>query len=122
MWFHAITPELNTGPRRLFYAIASYDHQLYTGERQELNETMAHMKFVSPGILFVNLGLIFPYDWHRSSGIGGFCSAQSEGFNAEKCKKVQDPNHESYSITYWSHSWADTEVLKKMADMPSNGA
>jgi hypothetical protein len=61
-----------------------------------------------PGLTVLDPGLIYPFDWHRSSEspeITKFCSAylgDLSTFDREKCKALLP---EAFAVTYWRHSW-----------------
>ena len=87
-----ITPEDLTGPVALMRAAKLYD-------------TMAsHEK--SPPIRFMAPGLVFPYSWFDLNSWEP-CATRAEGFDPIACQKKVDPDGNAFSITYWSHSWAD---------------
>lgn len=50
------------------------------------------------------LDAIHPYNW---ASYNEFCSAQSDTFDSERCKKERVVPGVTVCITYWSHSWAN---------------
>ena len=97
------SPEAVTGPVQLIKSLKAYNAQ------------KCDPKGEFGGVRYVEPGLIFPYDRNRQNGLGGICSAQSSGFSEQECKeKLKVSASSAYSITYWSHSWADESALKNL--------
>ncbi|KAI9345620.1 nucleotide-diphospho-sugar transferase [Obelidium mucronatum] len=50
---------------------------------------------------------IFPYSWTpvSSKELHMICSQQSPQFDQVACLKAVDPEHKSFAISYWSHTW-----------------
>lgn len=95
-----VFPEASTGPIRLGEALQEY--------KKIITDISVYgsIKYVAPG-------LIFPYDWHDGKGLHNFCSTQEKNFDEYKCKSMLKSS-ESYSITYWSHTWDDKKSLNSL--------
>ena len=122
--------EAVTGPDALFNLVNEYLRE-YAGEdgaEARLHEVLRRSKMKdlygrslsekdlrsSAGLprsqlLLLEHEMIFPY-WWGAKELEGVCKAGVESFDPETCKDVLDVDGlESWSITYWSHSWSEEE-------------
>ncbi|KAJ1554180.1 hypothetical protein HK096_004705, partial [Nowakowskiella sp. JEL0078] len=85
-----------TGPVALLSAFNQW-----INDHHEVNQV--HVKGIGKKetISFAPPGVIFPYDWYHGNEHRVYCSAESDSFNADKCKSIV-ANNDSYSITYWA--------------------
>lgn len=57
-------------------------------------------------IVILNETLIYPYSWNSPRLVKSVCDFNEFDFDPLKCQDLlHTAEHESYSITYWSHSW-----------------
>ena len=70
---------------------------------------------------------IYPYNWSEEGVLfKEWCSAESESFDAEKCKGITGTaawgRKGSFAITYWSHTWGgDRDGHLKKLGVSNNG-
>ena len=89
-----------TGPIALREALDSY---------MDLNMSESGNLNYREDIFIGDSKLVYPYSWEADwASSAEICSAvKQRTFNETKCKERFDPNHESFAITYWSHSWGN---------------
>lgn len=61
-------------------------------------------------VVVLNETLIYPYSWNRDGRAFKYaCQFNEFYFDPQLCKELLlTTEHESYAITYWSHSWTGT--------------
>jgi hypothetical protein len=61
-------------------------------------------------VIVLNETLIYPYSWSKGGReFKHVCEFNEFDFDPRRCQKLlRTVEHESYAITYWSHSWTST--------------
>lgn len=116
--YQELSPEALTGPVALYEAIRTYskeackesaiDQDCVVSLRADLYEDHEGVNHV---IHILRKEMIYPYSW-ADDGVEfrNVCSSAIASFDAEECKKrLAVQAQQSYSVTYWSHSWGSEE-------------
>jgi|ERR1700761_4282427 len=61
-------------------------------------------------VIILNETLIYPYSWAKDGrAVKYVCEFNEFDFDPRQCQELlRTAEHESYAITYWSHSWTRT--------------
>lgn len=121
--------EVLTGPGALMDCIINYRKQYEEGKLLEEHwKDHATEKLFKPqrgkkhSVEVLPFWFIFPYSWARDGEMyRDLCWVTEPRFNATRCKLVLGTEYwPSYTITYWSHSWAaeghDENKMKSLVD------
>ncbi|KAJ3303642.1 hypothetical protein HDV03_003616 [Kappamyces sp. JEL0829] len=63
-------------------------------------------------IQFAPTGLIYPYDWRVKDDRDVYCSAQSNTFDPQQCKRLV--HGQAVAVSYWTKVWGNPEMLGRL--------
>lgn len=107
------TAEDLTGPIALYRAIQQYERtqdsglspQNFLNSNQSLN-LFERSDLSAEQIVILPPENIYPYPWNNAGKLyRGACWSGGYWFNSRRCKKMVVSEEETYTITYWSHTW-----------------
>jgi hypothetical protein len=119
-WYDWPSAEQMTGPVPLREAILRYEKS-----RQGLGRRATRLAAGGPfapyrvgelehGVVVMDEQWVYPFDWQKGEEVRGVCSAEQDGFDAERCKEVLRTEEKgSVSVTYWSHTHRGKGVDEK---------
>jgi hypothetical protein len=116
---NAMNPEQLTGPGALYLQVKNYKAEYTPTSVNKLEQHFALSPWMDiygprPGmghsVEVLPFQYIYPYSWQRDgAAVRELCWSRREGFEPARCKKLLATDEwPSYTITYWSHSWAAT--------------
>ncbi|KAB5583562.1 glycosyltransferase family 32 protein [Coniochaeta sp. 2T2.1] len=118
-WYDYPPAEEMTGPNALRETILSYQASGLSRQARRLDRggpfavSKADKEEMEHGIELLDEKWVYPFDWGMEE-VRGVCSVESDGFDAEACKKaLKVEERAAVSITYWSHTHRGKGVDEK---------
>lgn len=115
------SPESLTGPEALYHMVERYQNDFDQGQGSKMDEyydkspwrrlykaaAKENATLPPQSLVILPFWQVYPYSWHRDGEMfKHVCWVLDAEFNAARCKLLLALDRwESYSITYWSHSW-----------------
>jgi inositol phosphorylceramide mannosyltransferase catalytic subunit len=109
--------EALTGPIALREQVTIYQNTPPAALCREVQESLLSTAYLGCNsdqlehqVILLNKTLIYPYSWSRDGRAFKYvCEFNEFDFNPRRCQELlRTAKHESYAITYWSHSWTST--------------